>query len=758
MNARALFLVSTSFLACQLFFRGFPLIAQVPSELHPQQVILRADSQQKIGNRYLLVGQVEIAYRDMQLTADRMDYDEATGEVAASGQVSFTRPAEHQEMRASRAQYNLRTGTGSFFDVQGSFGAQVKGGSPLLTTTNPFFFTAEQVERVDENTYRVRNAKITVCSFPNPTWTFATSVAVIRPGVSARIYNSQFHLFNVPVFYFPFVYRSLRQIPRSSGFLMPTIGNSSRLGLRIGDSFFWAINRSLDAELGAEYLSKRGWVQRGTLRVRPKADSYLNLSYFGVQDRGFGPQRVDQGGQSVRAEGVAPLSSGFRGVLDFNYLSSLTFREAFTQSYVEAVSSEVHSTGFLSKSFDSFRLNTLLSRFENFQSIRPDDTVSIRYLPQLELNSVERPLWPGAPLWISWDSSVGAVSRSEPLRSGNAAHLRTTTLDRFELNPRLSLPLRWSEFRLTPTIGYRATHYGAQRAQGQISGESLFRGTRELDVELALPTLSKVYSGADVLFDRPFQHVVEPKVAFRSVSGADRFADVLLFDERDLIANTQELEYSITSRLLVKQQGAQGLREALSWELRQQYYLDPSFDGALLAGRRNVFPSSLALTSDAFFDRSRRFSPIVSLFRFRPSGHYDVEFREDYDTTRHRVTNGGLIGNARWREMFLSVSHFFVRSSSVLSSPSNQVGFVAGYGNLGRRGFNAAFAGNYDVRAGFLQFSAVQVSYNNDCCGISFEYRRFALGPVRNENQFRVAFSLANIGTFGNMKRQERLF
>ena len=45
-----------------------------------------------------------------------------------------------------------------------------------------------------------------------------------------------------------------------------------------------------------------------------------------------------------------------------------------------------------------------------------------------------------------------------------------------------------------------------------------------------------------------------------------------------------------------------------------------------------------------------------------------------------------------------------------------------------------------------------------DCCGISFEYRRFALGPVRNENQFRLAFSLANIGTFGNMKQQERLF
>ena len=67
-------------------------------------------------------------------------------------------------------------------------------------------------------------------------------------------------------------------------------------------------------------------------------------------------------------------------------------------------------------------------------------------------------------------------------------------------------------------------------------------------------------------------------------------------------------------------------------------------------------------------------------------------------------------------------------------------------------------AGAYDISSGFLQYTAFQVSLNNDCCGISFEYRRFALGPVRNENQFRLAFSLANIGTFGNLKQQERLF
>ena len=52
----------------------------------------------------------------------------------------------------------------------------------------------------------------------------------------------------------------------------------------------------------------------------------------------------------------------------------------------------------------------------------------------------------------------------------------------------------------------------------------------------------------------------------------------------------------------------------------------------------------------------------------------------------------------------------------------------------------------------------MQTSYNWDCCGLSVEYRRFFLGLVRNENQFRVAFSLTNVGAFGNLRRQERLY
>jgi LPS-assembly protein len=56
-----------------------------------------------------------------------------------------------------------------------------------------------------------------------------------------------------------------------------------------------------------------------------------------------------------------------------------------------------------------------------------------------------------------------------------------------------------------------------------------------------------------------------------------------------------------------------------------------------------------------------------------------------------------------------------------------------------------------------MQFATTEISYNSDCCGLSFQYRRFSFG-TRNENQYLVSFAIANIGSFGTLRRQERMF
>ena len=758
MKSKASFFVIISALLCHLFSPRPSLTAQVPSQLQTSPaIVIKADSQEKTGDLYHLEGHAEIVDGDMHLTADRMDYNEAAGDVVANGNIHFSRVGHNEDIWANRANYNVRDESGKFFVVVGIVGGLMKTRTAVLTTTNPFFFEAERVDRVDSNTYHVVNAKITVCSLPDPTWTFETPDATVHPDVSAVLHHPKLRVLKHTVFYFPYFYRSLARVPRNSGFLSPAFGNSSTLGVFFGDSFFWAINRSMDAEIGGDYLSARGLSERATFRMRPGGGSYLNVSYFGVEDRGVGSPPVNQGGRTARAEGVDLLPYGFRGVLDVNYLSSLTFRQAFTQTYNEAVNSEVHTIGSLTKNFDSLSFNTSFSNLEDFQSTTPNDTVTIHQLPQVELSSVERPLWEGSPLYVSWDASAGLVSRSEPNPSGGAA-LTTSAMARLEFNPRITLPLHWEGFNLTPTFGYHAQHYGNQGEAGNVIGQALNRNIGDISVELDLPSLSKVFPNAGRLYSGALKHVIEPKVIYRYVTGVDDFADTILFDEGDLLTNTNQLEYSITNRLFAKRLPGSPAQEVLSWELKQQYYFDPTFGNALQPGQRNVFLSTLDFSGNSFLDVPKQFSPIVSILRFRPFSHYDLEFREDYDTTAHRFTNGGLMVNANWGQAFGSVSQFLVRSTAVLSPPSDQIHFTLGYGKLARAGLSAVFTAAYDVRAGYMQYSAFQVSYNNNCCGISVEYRRFALGPVRNENQYRIAFSLANIGTFGNMKKQERLF
>jgi LPS-assembly protein len=104
------------------------------------------------------------------------------------------------------------------------------------------------------------------------------------------------------------------------------------------------------------------------------------------------------------------------------------------------------------------------------------------------------------------------------------------------------------------------------------------------------------------------------------------------------------------------------------------------------------------------------------------------------------------------------VAHYRLQDDPILQPLSNQVRALIGYGALNRKGFNAMGGVSYDITNQALQNQIMQVSYNGNCCGIAFEYRRIALGQVRTENQFRVAFIIANIGTFGNLRRQEKIF
>jgi len=116
------------------------------------------------------------------------------------------------------------------------------------------------------------------------------------------------------------------------------------------------------------------------------------------------------------------------------------------------------------------------------------------------------------------------------------------------------------------------------------------------------------------------------------------------------------------------------------------------------------------------------------------------------------------------------LTDFFINRTAALSTsviPSGNLSklpsfhllrAVASYGDVNRKGLSGAFGVDFNFAQRIAHQAVSQVSYNFGCFALDFEYRRLALGALRRENQFRVALSLANIGTFGNLKPREKLY
>jgi LPS-assembly protein len=724
------------------------------------QVTLEADRQGgQIGKIYYADGNVDLIYQDVRLRADHMEWNQQTGMVTARGHVQLDYQTQHVE--ADDAEYNLRSGRGTFHHVRATFALQRRPTPTLLISSNPLYFQAQEADRLDQDTYTVRNAWLTVCNPNHPTWRFYAPLARVELKKSVHLQGGNFRVFSVPVLYLPYATFPAGK-RRDSGLLIPQIGNSTRTGLILGESVYWAPLDWMDATLGGTYYSRRGFGQRAQIRMKPWENANLEADYFGVIDRGLeqpaGPP-IPQGGHEVRLLFTAMLPHNWRAVADLDQLSSLTFRLAWSETYTQAVNSEVRNTAFLTNNFDGFSLNFAALSYENFLSAAPQTSISLREAPEARFSSVDRPFLRKIPAYISFDAFTDAVHRSETVTPFDSAHF----VDRTEFAPTVTVPLHFGPWLdLTPSFTFRSTYYGGQMQNQQFVDQGFFRNTEEFSFDIRPPTLERVWGSGDT----KWKHTIAPDITYRYVTGVNDYGRFIRFDEDETLTDTNEVEYGLTQRLYRKSDGGDP-QELITWRLVQKYFFDPTFGGALVPGQRNVFQATDELTPFAFADEPRRFSPIVSDLTIEPGKRYDTEFILNYDPQRNRMTAIGTMLNLKpYKESFLTLAHF-----STLNLPlnppvppvnfqqrSNQVRALVGYGDLTRPGLNLTFGASYDFTQQGFQNQIAEISYNGSCCGIGFEYRKFSFGTIRNENQYLVTFRIANVGSVGNLRRPERIF
>ena len=787
-----------------------------------QEVTIRARQQEKRGDIYTLDGDVEILTQSYVLRADHGTYNEATGEIRGNGRLVFDGGPHDAHLTASHAIYNVKDDTGIFYDVSGTFGAVVRGNNVVLTTSNPFIIAGGEVRKVGPDRYIVSHGSITSCAEQTPKWTFNAEKIDLVAGEDAKLYHSSFRLMKLPIFYFPYNQLPANGMARTSGFLLPTVGDSTTKGFILGENVYWAINRSNDITLGSEYYSKRGWSQTLHFRSKPGENSSIELHYFGVTDRGIVvnqlqngvevPVLQDQGGQEARL--LAETSRDhWRASASIDYLSSFLFRQAWSETYSQAVDAEVKSEAYLSHNLDGFSLNASAERYQDFYQNPSTNTFSnqikIVHLPMAEANVLERPLL-GSPLFWSVDASGGGLQRSQPSSEPGLPGFATANLvGRLDIRPQVALPLQWKGWNLRPEIAVEDTLYSQQlipgppdNPVGTAGGDSINRRGVQASIELRPPVLEKVFDRE--IFGRRLKHVIQPIFTYNYTTGISNFQNILRFDQTDILTNTSEFQYDLIQRVYGRRRSirlapgceapaqaaarpeilppayipgvsalrprcednANTTRELLSWEVKQKYYINQNFGDAVVTGSRNVFTATDDLTGIAFVNGPRSWSPVISKLRVQTSANTDVQWQLDYDPVLGRINSSATFVEYRIREYFFGVSDSFFHTFPVPPSEAtgnaplsyNQVRYLVGYGHPNKRGFSGGFSMGYDQELNFLQYAAAQSSYNWDCCGLSVEYRHINVPGINVENQYRFAFTLANIGSVGNMRRQERLY
>jgi LPS-assembly protein len=791
-------------------------VAQIePAAATGVPVRIEAEQQDRVADVLTLTGNVVIHYKGYILRADKVVYHQSTTELEADGHLQVAGGPNDMLINADHGDMRLNMHTARFYQVSGSQGLRSAGRTVVYSTANPFLFSGRVLIENGEGNYRIIDGRMTNCRLPKPDWQLISRAIELANG-KASTRNSIFKFLGVPLFYLPYLQHPVEETGRESGLLIPVLSNSSIKGFIVGEQVYWVISRSMDMIIGSEYYSKRGWAPNGDFRYRGAGLDHLIVRWNSLLDRGVeeevgatvptssaraaaphapgtaasanpadtipgptGMELVNQGGVDVVALGSKDFSQNTRVAGTVEYLSSYTYRLVFNDNYSQAISSQVASDVALIHNHNGFIPSVSLDRFQTFASSTNGDEARIIHLPNLRFDVLDRPLR-ASPLYWGMGSSLAYLSRSEP-------NFYARNVGRVDFYPHLSLPLAAAGWSVVPEIAMRETFYtgsqvpapaGASNDTPTISHDPLNRTDLEAGVDIRPPALERDFElrGSN----RELRHVIEPELTYRYVGGiGPKAQDVLLVDTTDIATNTNELGLSVTQRFYLRPTVPQPCtpteaggaleacpekpREWASWQIAEKFFFDPNFGGAVISGRRNVFDSTLDFTGIAFLTAPRNLSPLISRLRFEAIDNLRVEWDLDFDPKSGRLDADNVYAGYSWGNTTLGVGHAMLNAvdennGSASTIQSQQVQPFISIGKQSRGGFNLAINAGYDFVQDSLQYAAVQAVYNWNCCGLSFGYRRFELGSIRDETQYLYSFTLANFGSVGDIRRSNSVF
>jgi len=397
---------------------------------------------------------VDIRCGDLRLQADLVRYIPSTHDVHAEGNVVLDQT--RVRITADSLDYNLETGTGQFINARGY-------AEPTI------MFEAARVEQTSKDTLILEDASFTACTQPTPYWSFKIGRGILRLDDYAYLHDLSFKVGKATVFWTPYLVWPIKT-DRVSGLLFPEFGFSNRSGTIVSEAWYWAMNRSMDATVFFDYMSKSGYGSGLEYRYVPSDTGRGRFSGYYIRDQ-VAKEENDPGVPVDRwvidYEHQQNLGSEWRFVATANFVSDFDYYLDFERDIRVSSLPQAISKAYLTRNWGFYSLNAWAERREQLvqEPVQPTvygqpilstvETTIVRWVaPEIEFRSRRQRIGP-SPFFIGLESTIDHLDKGET----------DTSYGRADIYPQVTSqlsPVPWIDINANASV--RDTYYTRSQA------------------------------------------------------------------------------------------------------------------------------------------------------------------------------------------------------------------------------------------------------------------------------------------------------
>jgi lipopolysaccharide assembly outer membrane protein LptD (OstA) len=321
-----------------------------------------------------IVGNSDVVYRDVHLTADRVTFDSNTDHMRAEGSPVLTDAGNR--MTGASMTYDLNTRQGTVFEGR--------------TAYDRGFLFGERVRRVSDTELDVAHGTYSTCDLTEPHYHFESSKmkVMLHDKVIAR--PVVFYIKKVPVLALPFYVFPI-QTGRHSGFQLPQVefGSSTGGGKFVRNvGYYWAIDDFMDATGWFDYYQQESWLLHGLYRYNRRYEYQGQISASYQNQFTTGANRWDLFGRHFQT-----LGRNFTLTGQANLTNSSEYRrdQNLGQNVFLRVQRNLDSNLSLQKGWSGGSLSFGLLQREDLDA-SPGALKTEQQLPSLTLRLNQRPI------------------------------------------------------------------------------------------------------------------------------------------------------------------------------------------------------------------------------------------------------------------------------------------------------------------------------------------------------------------------------